>query len=344
LVSIVRGQIADPHLARKVAEGRPQDVRGCISCNQMCWGRRSRDYWISCLINPSAGREFEWGGDRFVAAPEPKEVLVVGAGPAGLEAARVAAERGHRVEIVEAAPVVGGQFRLAGMQPRRGQILELMDWYERQFDRLGVRLRLNTFLDAEEVAAHPAGVVVVATGSLPDESGFQRWAPEEPTLPGIEAGGVWSPEAVLRREARLGDAVVVYDEGGNWRGVGTAWALAEAGKRVTIVTPEPFVGKELARTAADGAVRRRLGALGVRMLAEHRLVRWHGNGVTVRSFLTGEEEVIPASGLVMATTNRAFDVLPEAIEGKVLHRIGDCAAPRLAAYAFHEGRKLGLSL
>lgn len=95
LVSIVRGQIADPHLARKAGEDRPEDVRGCISCNQMCWGRRSRDYWISCLINPSAGREFEWGGDRFTFAERAKKVLVVGAGPAGLEAARVAAERGH---------------------------------------------------------------------------------------------------------------------------------------------------------------------------------------------------------------------------------------------------------
>ena len=344
LVSIVRGQIADPHLARKVAEGRPQDVRGCISCNQMCWGRRSRDYWISCLINPSAGREFEWGGDRFVASAAPKDVLVVGAGPAGLEAARVAAERGHRVELIEALPVIGGQFRLAGMQPRRGQILELMDWYERQFDRLGVRLWLNTFVDDQELADHPAGIVVVATGSLPDETGFQRWVPQEALLPGIEAGGVWSPEAVLRREARLGDAVVVYDEGGNWRGVGTAWTLAEQGKKVTIVTPGAVVGAELSRTAADGAVRRRLGALGVRMLTEHRLVRWHGNGVTVRSFLTGEDEVIATSGLVMATTNRAFDPFPEGVEGKTLHRIGDVAAPRLAAYAFHEGRKLGLAL
>ncbi|MBL9073944.1 FAD-dependent oxidoreductase [Tabrizicola sp.] len=344
LVSIVRGQIADPHLARKVKEGRAEDVRGCISCNQMCWGRRSRDYWISCLINPSAGREFEWGGDRFVATPAPKDVLVVGAGPAGLEAARVAAERGHRVEVVEALPMVGGQFRLAGMQPRRGQILELMDWYERQFDRLGVKLRLNTYLDEQEIAEHPAEVVVVATGSLPDETGFQRWVPQQASLPGIEAGSVWSPEAVLRREARLGDAVVVYDEGSNWRGVGTAWALAEQGKKVTIVTPEAFVGKEISRTAADGVVRRRLGGLGVRMLAEHCLVRWHGNGVTVRSFLTGEEEVIPASGLVMATTNRAFDPYPETMAGKVMHRIGDCTAPRLAAYAFHEGRKLGLGI
>ena len=344
LVSIVRGQIADPHLARKVVEGRSQDVRGCISCNQMCWGRRSRDYWISCLINPSAGREFEWGGDRFVASPAPQEMLVVGAGPAGLEAARVAAERGHRVEIVEAAPRIGGQFRLAGLQPRRGQILELMDWYERQFDKLGVSLRLNTFLGTEEIAAHAAGVVVIATGSLPDETGFQRWVPGDATLPGIELGGVWSPEAVLRRETGLGDAVVVYDEGGNWRGVGTAWALAEQGKQVAIITPDAFVGKEIARTAADGPARRRMGALGVRMLTEHRLVRWHGNGVTVRSFLTGKDEVIPASALVMATTNRAFDPFPEAIPGKVLHRIGDCTAPRLAAYAFHDGRKVGMAV
>ncbi|MCL4676655.1 MAG: oxidoreductase, partial [Pararhodobacter sp.] len=94
LVSIVRGQIADPHLARKTAAGQADRVRPCLSCNQMCWGRRSRDYWISCVINPSAGRESVWGGDRFTPAPAPLDLLVVGGGPAGLEAARAAAERG----------------------------------------------------------------------------------------------------------------------------------------------------------------------------------------------------------------------------------------------------------
>ncbi len=344
LVSIVRGQIADPHLARKTTEGRAEDIRGCISCNQMCWGRRSRDYWISCLVNPSVGREFEWGGDRFQAAVLPKSVLVVGAGPAGLEAARGAAERGFRVEIVEALSVIGGQFRLAGMQPRRAQILELMDWYERQFTKLGVTLRLNTFLDADEVAAHPAEQVVLATGSLPDEKAFQRWLPHLESLPGHELGGVWSPEEVMRREARLGDTVIVYDEGSNWRGVGTAWALAEAGKQVTIVTPEAFVGKEIARTAADGAARRRMVQLGVVFKTEACIARWHGNGATVVNLLTGDKEVITASGLVMATTNRAFDPFPEGFAGKQTLRIGDCVAPRLAAYAFHEGRKLALNL
>jgi 2,4-dienoyl-CoA reductase-like NADH-dependent reductase (Old Yellow Enzyme family) len=344
LVSIVRGQIADPHLARKTAEGRTEDVRGCISCNQMCWGRRSRDYWISCLINPSAGREWEWGGDRFTPAEMPKSVLVVGAGPAGLEAARAAAERGHRVEIAEAAPQVGGQFRLAGLQPRRGQILELLDWYERQFAKLGVRLRLNAFLDADDIAAHPAEVIILATGSLPDPDARQRWLPSEPRLPGLENGNVWSAEDVMRREAKLGDTVIVYDEGGNWRGVGTAWTIAEQGKRVVIVTPDPYVGKEITRTSADGPARQRLARLGARMLTEHCIVRWHGNGATVRSFLTGAEEIIPASALVMATTNLAFDPFPAALRGKTLHRIGDCAAPRQAPYAFHEGRKLALEL
>ncbi|MEO8241525.1 MAG: FAD-dependent oxidoreductase [bacterium] len=344
LVSIVRGQIADPHLARKTTEGRTDDIRGCISCNQMCWGRRSRDYWISCLINPSAGREWEWGGDRFTLAETPKTILVVGAGPAGLETARAAAERGHRIEIVEALPVIGGQFRLAGMQPRRAQILDLMNWYEAQFTKLGVTLRLNTYLDEADIVAHPAETVILATGSLPDETGFQRWQPQLATLPGLQLGNVWSPEQVLRREARLGDSVVLYDEGSNWRGVGTAWALAAQGKQVTVVTPEPFVGREIARTSADGSARRALAKLGAKFLTEHCLTAWHGNGVTVKNLLSGEEQTIASSALIMATTNRAFDPFPEVLPGKITHRIGDCVAPRLAAYAFHEGRKLALSL
>jgi 2,4-dienoyl-CoA reductase-like NADH-dependent reductase (Old Yellow Enzyme family) len=344
LVSIVRGQIADPHWARKVAQAREEDVRGCISCNQMCWGRRSRDYWISCLVNPSAGREFEWGGDRFSPADVAKRVMVVGAGPAGLEAARVAAARGHQVELVEAAGEVGGQFLLAGLQPRRAQILDLLAWYERQLEGLRVQVRRNCFAEADEIRAAAPDVVVLATGSLPDEAGRQRWLPEHDELPGLKHGGIWSPEEVMRREARLGERVLVYDEGGNWRGLGTAWYLAEQGKQVVIVTPEPFIGREIARTAADLNLRQRLARLGTRWLTEHVIAEWSGNGATVRCLLTGVEQQVSSDGLVLSTTNIAFDPLSAELDGIDVRLIGDAQAPRLAPYAFYEGRKVGLEI
>ena len=344
LVSIVRGQIADPHLARKLTEGRPEDIRGCISCNQMCWGRRSRDYWISCLINPSAGREHEWGGDRFSPVEKPKHVLVVGSGPAGLEAARVAAECGHRVDIHEAASVIGGQFRLAGEQPRRAQITDLLNWYERQFDRLSVRLHLNSYLEQDEVRAIGADVVVLATGSLPDEDATQRWLPQLGPLPGLENGQVYSAEDVMRREARLGDSVIVYDEGGNMRGVGTAWHLAEGGKQVILITPDPYVGKELSRTSADIPIRAKLAQLSVQMLTEHAILNWSGNGARLKNLLDGAEVDVPSSALVMATTNRAFDPLSEELTDLDVRLIGDAQAPRQAPWAFYEGRKCGLEI
>ncbi len=344
LIAIVRSQIADPHLARKVTEGRVDDIRGCISCNQMCWGRRSRDYWISCLINPSAGREHIWGGDRFSEATTPKHVLVVGAGPAGLEAARVAAERGHRVELHEAAAIIGGQFRLAGEQPRRAQITDLLDWYERQFERLGVTLYLNSYLEADEIRDIGADEVILATGSLPDDDAAQRWLPQLGPLPGLKHGNVHSPEEVMRREVRLGDAVIVYDEGGNMRGVGTAWHLAEQGKAVTLVTPDAMVGKELARTSADIPIRARLARLGVRFLTEHAIAAWHGQGATIRNLLTAEEDEHPASALIMATTNHSFDPLSAEIADVGPRLIGDAQAPRQAPYAFYEGRKTGMEV
>ncbi len=346
LVSIVRGQIADPHLARKAGDDRPEDIRGCISCNQMCWGRRSRDYWISCLINPSAGREFEWNGDRFTRTDEPRRVFVIGGGPAGLEAARVAAERGHAVTLSEAANRLGGNFLLAGLQPRRGQILDLLGWYERQLDRLGVEIRLNTFVEAEEIDATQADIVILATGSFSPETGFQKSLPAIETLPGIENGNVFTVESVMARQARPGNRVLLLDEGGGWRGCGTAWKMAEEGHLVTIVTPDPLVGKELQRTAADVPMRRALRKLGVHWITEASIAEWRGNGAILVDHNTGEQSFVEADALVMATTNVPADWLSASLAGLGVpfRQIGDCAAPRQAPYAFFEGRKAGLEI
>ena len=245
MVSIVRGQIADPHLAAKARDGRPDDIRPCLSCNQMCWGRRLRDYWISCLINPSAGREFEWGGDRFTLAAKPKRVLVVGGGVAGLEAARVAAER-HQVTLVEASPRLGGQFRLAGMQPRRGQILDFLDWYERQPGSRS-RVELNTLFDDADIAAFGADEVILApapsrpapaSSVLCRNSNPPRHRPRQ-CLVGRGGHAEERPPRAPRHGSRRGRQL---------EGSGTALFIAEQGCEVILVTPAAAAMAEMAHT------------------------------------------------------------------------------------------------
>ena len=340
MVSIVRGQIADPHLANKAKEGRPEDIRPCLSCNQMCWGRRYRDYWISCLINPSAGREFEWGGDRFTPAAKPKHVLVIGGGVAGLEAARVAAERGHRVTLAEASDKLGGQFRLAGLTPRRQQILDYLDWFERQLNKLQVKVMLNTPLDAEEAKAIGADEVIIATGSLPDGKAFQRAMPEHDALPGIERGNAVSAEDVMSRAARPGKRVIVLDETANWKGAGTALTLAESGHEVTVVTGSASIMMEMARTNVDIQMRSRLRELGVRLMPETILREWHGDGATIQAY-GGKPEVIAADTLVVSATNVSERSLGDDLGAPT---IGDATAARNAAMAIYEGRKLAMGL
>jgi 2,4-dienoyl-CoA reductase-like NADH-dependent reductase (Old Yellow Enzyme family)/pyruvate/2-oxoglutarate dehydrogenase complex dihydrolipoamide dehydrogenase (E3) component len=348
MVSIVRGQIADPHLAAKASDDRAEDIRPCLSCNQMCWGRRSRDYWISCLVNPSSGREFEWGGDRFTQSKNPKNLLVVGAGPAGLEAARVARERGHNVTLVEAGPEIGGRFRLAGKQPRRAQILDLIEWYEHRLNDLGVDIRLNTFMEAGEVAEFAADEVILATGSLPTETGFQRALPHVDQMPGVNKPNVWSVEDVMGKAARPGKRVVLLDDIGHWHGAGTAWQLAEDGHQVTVVTRLPMVGWELVRTATDWPLRQRLKQLGVTFVTDSAISEWFGDRADIVDLLDGSTSRIEADALILATTNESQGWLADDLAADhsdlVVHSIGDAVAPRLAVMAIYEGRELAMRL
>ncbi len=346
MVSIIRGQIADPHLVGKALGGRAEEIRGCISCNQMCWGRRFRDYWISCLVNPSVGREWEWGGDTFLPAPERKKVLVVGGGPAGLEAARVAAERGHRVTLVEAGPELGGAFRLAGLQPRRSQITELVQWYERELQRLDVHVRLNQPLDADEVMAFGADEVVMATGSQPDTSGFQRYLPLVDRMPGAELPNVGSIEDVLDNRLRVGERVVVVDDLGDWRGTGTAWHLAERGHRVVIVTSHAKVGKTIERTSGDWKLRSQLAQLGVVWHTECVVSEWTTKGATVRSLLDGSEQFEAADTLVLALVNIPETSVLDDVRTRngSVRAVGDVVAARTAVQAIYEGRVTAMEL
>jgi NADPH-dependent 2,4-dienoyl-CoA reductase/sulfur reductase-like enzyme len=274
------------------------------------------------------------------------DVLVVGGGPAGLEAARVAAERGHQVTLLERDDELGGQFRLAGRQPSRGQIVDLLAWFERRLGALGVDIRPGVEADADDVVAAGADVIVLATGAQPPGTGFQRALPMVDLLPGAGRDDALSIQAVLRGAAQVRGRVLVLDDVNDWRGLGTALYLLEEGHGVTIVTAAPVVGSGLHHSAADGPLRRRFAAAGGAMRPSTVVLAWDGAGATLRSTLTGAEDRIEADTLVIAETPVAETAVADELRARGIgfEAIGDCVAPRRASLAIYEGRELALRL
>ncbi len=258
----------------------------------------------------------------------------------------MAAERGHRVTLAEAGPRLGGAFRLAGLQPRREQISELIEWYERELQRLDVRVRVNHPMFADDIAAAGADAVVMATGSQPTGTGFQRQLPHVAELPGVHHPNVCAIEDVLSHNAKPGHHVVLLDDTGDWRGGGTAWFLAERGHQVTIVTPHPMVGFWVQRTSGDYALRATLARLGATWHTESAIVEWTGTGAVVRSLLDGSEQTIAADMLVLSTTNTSERAVLTELGDRApeVHTVGDAVAARLAVHAIYEGRVIGMAL
>jgi 2,4-dienoyl-CoA reductase-like NADH-dependent reductase (Old Yellow Enzyme family)/pyruvate/2-oxoglutarate dehydrogenase complex dihydrolipoamide dehydrogenase (E3) component len=347
LVSIVRGQIADPHLANKAREGRPEDIRPCISCNQLCIGRRMKDYHISCLINPSVSRETIWGGDRPPATDKPRHVVVVGGGPAGLESARVAAERGHRVTLIEQGEELGGQFRLAAGQPERGEIGQFLTWFQGQVEKLQIRVMLRTTATAQTIRALEPDSVILATGSAPTRTGFQRILPHLDTLPGADQDNVCTVHDVLEGKVVPGSRVLLLDDiNGWWPASGTAQHLALQRHEVTIVTAAEHACAALDFSQAGETMRERFMKTGVEVMLATALLSWSGNTAELLNLYTGDKEKRDFDSLVLATTNTSQDGLTAELKAESfdVHTIGDSVSARTASMAFYEARKLAVAL
>lgn len=341
-VEMTRAQIADPDLVRKALAGAPDRIRPCILCNQACQVRDARNPIVSCVGEPGAGHETEddpVGG----AAPTTTSVLVVGGGPAGLETARVAALRGHRVRLVERAERLGGMLPVAAAGPGRGRLALLTGWLERECRTLGVAIETGREVTAEELtgghlAAGPGAVVLCTggrAGALPFPAGdgaVVRTAAE--VLDAAAGGDVGA--------ALPAGPVLLWDPVGGPVAVAVAELLAPA-RPVTLLTEDLLVGRELARSGDLSPANVRLHQAGVRLAKRSKIVGVEAGKVETEDVFSGERTVIAAVAVVDCG-HRLPDDRVWRRTGGTLTRAGDAVAPRSIYEAVLEGRRAALAL
>ena len=233
MVGMTRAHIADPHIGRKVAEGRESEIRPCVGATY-CLDRIYEGGEALCIHNPATGRESSMPHVVERATTGGRHVVVVGGGPAGLEAARVSAARGHRVTLLEAADQLGGQIRLATQVKRRAEFIGIVDWRISETQRLGVDVRTNILAEAADVLALHPDVVVIATGGVP--GGFS-----------IEQGAELAVSSwdILSGDVRPAKEALLFDDNGAHPGMAAAEAMTDAGTKLEIVSPERFFAPEM---------------------------------------------------------------------------------------------------
>jgi 2,4-dienoyl-CoA reductase-like NADH-dependent reductase (Old Yellow Enzyme family) len=329
LVGLARALIADPRFVEKTRTGRRADIRPCIAVND-CINRRSGEGLpFACAVNPEAGREFEPPAAR---AGAPRDVVVVGAGPAGLEVAALAAELGHRVTLIERSGQVGGQLAVAALARMNRQYADWLAWQERRLRKLPVTLELGVEARPDEVLAGSPYVVVVATGARP----------RHPDVPGVDLPQVVTLVAALTGTAALGDRVVVVSEDDRAAPLAVADHLAGAGHQVTLVyqspAPSPQVGKY-----SIGSMLARMDAEGVRLVPMARAVAFAPGVVELAHSYSGRRwQLAGVDTVVLACGSVSDDSLYRELRPhhRAVHLLGDAYAPRRLSFATRQAREL----
>lgn len=334
MCGMTRAMICDPNMPGKARAGRTEDIRACIGCNQACIGHAQLGLSISCIQYPESGRELLFG--TRPTTRDPRSVMVVGGGPAGMKAAAVAAEIGHRVTLFEASRRLGGQANLAQLLPHRSEFGGIVTNLARELELSGVAVRLNSAVTAEFLAATRPDVAIIATGSAP-------------TLPPFEREGqlqVALASDVISGQATAGGRVVVYDWLADWIGAGIAEKLAGEGCRVTLAVNGVCPAASIQNYVRDATIAR-LHTLGVEMLPFMRL---YGTEDATAYFLhTASRQSVVLEGvdtLVVASPNRPTDELAKVARGLGVetYLIGDALAPRTAEEAVFDGLSAAIDL
>jgi 2,4-dienoyl-CoA reductase-like NADH-dependent reductase (Old Yellow Enzyme family)/thioredoxin reductase len=334
-ITLVRALIADPEWVIKAQRGQAGEIRACTGCNQGCYGNLTQGYPITCVTNPSVGRESTLGSGTLTPAALRKRVVVVGGGPAGLEAAWVAAARGHDVTLLERGEQLGGKIRLAAMLPQREELAAFADWRAGECVRRGVDIRVGFDADRASVLALEPDAVIIATGGFATVDTPSKSHPMP--IAGSDQSWVIDHERALQDAVLLGERIVIVDAIGHIEAIGIAHYLAELEREVTVVTPmhSPLLlDAETMQKALPRAVR-----AGVRWMPNTVVVAIGDHEVTVADVMSYAMETLPADHVVIRTHGIANDALYNELRDDVAEvvRVGDAVVPRLADRAVYDG-------
>jgi 2,4-dienoyl-CoA reductase-like NADH-dependent reductase (Old Yellow Enzyme family)/thioredoxin reductase len=328
LIAMGRTLIADPDFPNKSREGKYDDVRPCISCCQGCINRVMADLPLKCSVNPMVGREGEL---KIENAKVPKKVIVIGGGPGGLEAALIAARRGHNTVLYEKQERLGGQLIDAALPPFKSEINKLTNYYINQVKKSNIRVKLNTFATPEIIKGEDPDVVVVAAGA----------EPLLPPIPGIEMDQVVTAVDVLREKVKTGRKIVII--GGGQLGLEIAEFLGERGKEVTIVEMTGDIG-----TGMPSQIKMpllfSLEKYGVEILTQAKAERITRDAVEISQGV--EKKVIPADTVVLAVGYQVNQTLMESYKGTApeVYFVGNCVNPGNIIDTVNQGFEAAVNL